>query len=430
MGESRLLQRCCFTDSEMTESTAKSASTYPITDEVRHALAVAKRGADELLIEEEFAGKLAKSSATGKPLRIKLGLDPTAPDIHIGHTVVLNKMRQLQDLGHTVIFLIGDFTSLIGDPSGRNATRPPLTREQIESNAKTYFEQASLVLDREKTEIRYNSEWSMPLGADGMIKLASRYTVARMLEREDFTKRFQGGVPISIHEFLYPLMQGYDSVALNADLELGGTDQKFNLLVGRELQKQYGQEQQCILTMPLLEGLDGVDKMSKSKNNYVGIGEKPGDMFGKLMSISDDLMWRYYELLSFRGIEEIVRFRQEADAGRNPRDFKVLLAQEIVARFHSQADAERALEEFNHRAKGGVPEDIPSVTLTGAPLAIGQLLKQAGLVPSTSEALRNIEQGGVKIDGTTISDKGLKVEAGEYVVQVGKRRFARVSLSA
>ncbi|MEX3954519.1 tyrosine--tRNA ligase [Trinickia sp. EG282A] len=413
-----------------TESTAKPAPTYPITDEVRHALAVAKRGADELLIEEEFAGKLARSVATGKPLRIKLGLDPTAPDIHIGHTVVLNKMRQLQDLGHTVIFLIGDFTSLIGDPSGRNATRPPLTREQIESNAKTYFEQASLVLDREKTEIRYNSEWSMPLGADGMIKLASRYTVARILEREDFTKRFQGGVPISIHEFLYPLMQGYDSVALNADLELGGTDQKFNLLVGRELQKQYGQEQQCILTMPLLEGLDGVEKMSKSKNNYVGISEKPGDMFGKLMSISDDLMWRYYELLSFRSLDEIARLKREAGQGRNPRDFKVMLAQEIVARFHSQADAERALEEFDYRAKGGVPDDIPSVPLTGAPLGIGQLLKQAGLVPSTSEALRNIEQNGVKIDGVTISDKGLKVEAGEYVVQVGKRRFARVTLSA
>jgi tyrosyl-tRNA synthetase len=286
------------------------------------------------------------------------------------------------------------------------------------------------VLDREKTEIRYNSEWSMPLGADGMIKLASRYTVARMLERDDFTKRFQGGVPISIHEFLYPLMQGYDSVALNADLELGGTDQKFNLLVGRELQKQYGQEPQCILTMPLLEGLDGVEKMSKSKNNYVGISEKPSEMFGKLMSISDDLMWRYYELLSFRGIDEIARFKNEAAAGRNPRDFKVALAQEIVARFHSQADAQRALEEFNHRAKGGVPEDIPSIELSGAPLAIGQLLKQAGLVPSTSEALRNIDQGGVRIDGTTISDKTLKVEAGEYVVQVGKRRFARVTLSA
>ncbi|WP_250533007.1 tyrosine--tRNA ligase [Caballeronia sp. AZ10_KS36] len=416
-----------------TDSNASSApprEAFPITDDVRAALAIAKRGCDELLIEDEFAQKLARSAATGKPLRIKLGLDPTAPDIHIGHTVVLNKMRQLQDLGHQVIFLIGDFTSLIGDPSGRNATRPPLTREQIEMNAKTYFDQASLVLDREKTEIRYNSEWSMPLGADGMIKLASRYTVARILEREDFTKRFQTGVPISIHEFLYPLMQGYDSVALNADLELGGTDQKFNLLVGRELQKQYGQEQQCILTMPLLEGLDGVEKMSKSKHNYVGISEKPTEMFGKLMSISDVLMWRYFELLSFRSMEEIARFKQEAEGGRNPRDFKVMLAQEIVARFHSPADAERALEDFNHRAKGGVPDDIPTVTLAGAPLAIGQLLKQAGLVPSTSEALRNIEQGGVKIDGATVSDKGLKVEPGEFVVQVGKRRFARITLTA
>ena len=306
-----------------TESTKPSpASAFPVTDEVRHALAVTKRGVDELLIEDEFAQKLAKSAATGKPLRIKLGLDPTAPDIHIGHTVVLNKMRQLQDLGHTVIFLIGDFTSLIGDPSGRNATRPPLTREQIESNAKTYFEQAALVLDRDKTEIRYNSEWSMPLGADGMIKLASRYTVARILEREDFTKRFQGGVPISIHEFLYPLMQGYDSVALNADLELGGTDQKFNLLVGRELQKQYGQEQQCILTMPLLEGLDGVEKMSKSKNNYIGISEKPTDMFGKLMSISDALMWRYFELLSFRPMDEIARLQERDRSGPQSARFQ------------------------------------------------------------------------------------------------------------
>lgn len=414
----------------MSTESSVAVSSLPITDEVRAALTIARRGCDELLIEDEFAQKLARSAQTGKPLRIKLGLDPTAPDIHIGHTVVLNKMRQLQDLGHTVIFLIGDFTSLIGDPSGRNQTRPPLTREQIEANAKTYFEQAALVLDREKTEIRYNSEWSMPLGADGMIKLASRYTVARMLERDDFTKRFQGGVPISIHEFLYPLMQGYDSVALQSDLELGGTDQKFNLLVGRELQKQYGQEPQCILTMPLLEGLDGVDKMSKSKNNYVGISEKPSDMFGKLMSISDTLMWRYFELLSFRSLEEIADFKRQAQAGRNPRELKVLLAQEIVARFHSQADAQRALEDFNHRARGGVPDNIPEIALSGAPLPIGQLLKQAGLVPSTSEALRNIEQSGVKIDGTTIADKGLKLEAGVYVVQVGKRRFARVTLHA
>ncbi|WP_281718642.1 tyrosine--tRNA ligase [Pandoraea apista] len=411
------------------EHALTSEKKYPVTDAARAALAIAKRGCDELLVEEEFLQKLARSEATGKPLRIKLGLDPTAPDIHIGHTVVLNKMRQLQDLGHTVIFLIGDFTSLIGDPSGRNSTRPPLTREQIESNARTYFEQAALVLDRSKTEIRYNSEWSMKLGADGMIKLASRYTMARMLEREDFTKRFQGGVPIAIHEFLYPLMQGYDSVALESDLELGGTDQKFNLLVGRELQKQYGQEPQCILTMPLLEGLDGVEKMSKSKGNYVGISEKPSEMFGKLMSISDDLMWRYYELLSFRSLEEISQLRKDVEGGRNPRDVKVLLAQEIVARFHSQADAERALEDFNARARGGVPDDIPEVSLDGAPLGIAQLLKQAGLVPSTSEANRNIEQGGVRIDGEAVSDKGAKIDAGTYVVQVGKRRFARVTLA-
>ncbi|AJP56465.1 tyrosine--tRNA ligase [Pandoraea vervacti] len=411
------------------EHALTSDKKYPVTDAARAALAIAKRGCDELLVEEEFLQKLARSEATGKPLRIKLGLDPTAPDIHIGHTVVLNKMRQLQDLGHTVIFLIGDFTSLIGDPSGRNSTRPPLTREQIETNARTYFEQAALVLDREKTEIRYNSEWSMKLGADGMIKLASRYTMARMLEREDFTKRFQGGVPIAIHEFLYPLMQGYDSVALESDLELGGTDQKFNLLVGRELQKQYGQEPQCILTMPLLEGLDGVEKMSKSKNNYIGISEKPSEMFGKLMSISDDLMWRYYELLSFRTLEEIAQLRKDVEGGRNPRDVKVLLGQEIVARFHSQADAERALEDFNARAKGGVPDDIPEVSLDGAPLGIAQLLKQAGLVPSTSEANRNIEQGGVRIDGEVVSDKGAKIDAGTYVVQVGKRRFARVTLA-
>src|ERR1700754_2155486 len=333
-----------------TEPTSKPA--FPVTDEVRHALAVTKRGVDELLIEEEFEQKLAKSAATGTPLRIKLGLDPTAPDIHIGHTVVLNKMRQLQDLGHNVIFLIGDFTSLIGDPSGRNATRPPLTREQIEMNAKTYFDQASLVLDRSKTEIRYNSEWSMPLGADGMIKLASRYTVARILEREDFTKRFQGGVPISIHEFLYPLMQGYDSVALNADLELGGTDQKFNLLVGRELQKQYGQEQQCILTMPLLEGLDGVEKMSKSKHNYIGISEDANTMFAKVLSISDTLMWRWYTLLSFKSLSEIGTLKTEVAAARNPKDAKVALAKEITSRFHGAQAADAAEQDFINRSKG------------------------------------------------------------------------------
>ena len=408
----------------------ESVTSNGLSDGVRRALEISLRGADELLPQDEWVRKLQRSEASGTPLRIKLGLDPTAPDIHIGHTVVLNKMRQLQDLGHRVIFLIGDFTTTIGDPSGRNSTRPPLTREQIEANAQTYYRQASLVLDPEKTEIRYNSEWSDPLGARGMIQLAAKYTVARMMERDDFSKRFKAGQSISVHEFLYPLMQGYDSVALKSDLELGGTDQKFNLLVGRELQKQYGQEQQCILTMPLLEGLDGVEKMSKSKNNYIGISEKPAEMFGKLMSISDTLMWRYFELLSFRSIEEIAQFRKEAEGGRNPRDFKVMLGKEIVARFHSAADAERALDDFNLRAKGGVPDDIPSVTLAGAPVAIGQLLKQAGLVPSTSEALRNIEQGGVKIDGATVSDKALKVEAGEFVVQVGKRRFARVTLTA
>ncbi|WP_216796417.1 tyrosine--tRNA ligase [Candidatus Vallotia tarda] len=403
---------------------------FPITDEVHAILAIVRRGCEELLIEDEFVQKLARSAQTGKPLRVKLGLDPTAPDIHIGHTVVLNKMRQLQDLGHTVIFLIGDFTSLIGDPSGRNQTRPPLTREQIEVNAKTYLAQAALVLDCKKTEIRYNSEWLMPLGADGVIGLASRYTVARMLEREDFTKRFQGRVPISIHEFLYPLIQGYDSVALQSDLEVGGTDQKFNLLMGRELQRQHGQEPQCILTMPLLEGLDGVDKMSKSKNNYIGISDKPSEIFGKLMSISDTLMWRYIKLLSFRSLDEITDCQRQVQAGYNPRTLKALFAQEIVARFHSQADARRALEDFNLRARGGVPEYITEIELGGAPLPIKQLLKQAGLVPSTSEALRNVEQYGVKIDGTIIIDKELKLESGVYVVQVGKRRFARVTLRA
>ena len=405
--------------------------TWPVTPDVEHALAVAKRGCDELLVESDFVRKLARSQATGVPLRIKLGLDPTAPDIHIGHTVVLNKMRQLQDLGHTVIFLIGDFTSMIGDPSGRNQTRPPLTREQIETNAKTYYAQASLVLDPTRTEIRYNSEWSDPLGARGMIQLASRYTVARILEREDFTKRFKGGIPISVHELLYPLMQGYDSVALKSDLELGGTDQKFNLLVGRELQKEYGQEPQCILTMPLLEGLDGVEKMSKSKGNYVGISEPPSEMFGKLMSISDTLMWRYFELLSFRPMSEIESLQRQCAEGRNPRDVKVMLAQEIVARFHSPTEAERALEQFNARfQQGAIPEDLREVTLTGAPLGILAILKQAGLSPSTSEAQRALEQGGVRVDGSRIEDRKLTLGPGSYVVQVGKRQFARVHLSA
>ena len=403
--------------------------SLPISDAVRHALEIIKRGVDELLIEAEFAQKLAASEKSGKPLRIKLGLDPTAPDLHLGHTVVLNKMRQLQDLGHTVILLIGDFTSMIGDPSGRNITRPPLTREQIEQNAKTYFAQASLVLDPARTEIRYNSEWCDQLGARGMIELSSRYTVARILEREDFSKRFKAGTPISVHELLYPLMQGYDSVALKSDLEIGGTDQKFNLLVGRELQKDYGQPQQCILTMPLLEGLDGVEKMSKSKGNYIGITEPGNTMFAKVMSISDVMMWRYYELLSFRPMAEIEKFKQEIEGGRNPRDIKVLLAQEIVERFHSRQAAEDALADFDHRARGGIPDEIPEVAVSGAPLGIGQLLKQANLCPSSSEALRMVEQGGVRMDGVTISDKGLKVDAGSFVLQVGKRKFARVTLS-
>ncbi len=403
-------------------------SPLPLSDRVQEALAVTRRGCEELLIESEWAQKLARSEASGKPLRIKLGLDPTAPDIHLGHTVVLNKLRQLQDLGHTVIFLIGDFTSLIGDPSGRNTTRPPLTAEQIRANAETYYRQASLVLDPQRTEVRYNSEWCDALGARGMIKLAASYTVARMLERDDFTKRYKEGVPISVHEFLYPLMQGYDSVALASDLELGGTDQKFNLLVGRELQKQYGQEPQCILTMPLLEGLDGVEKMSKSKNNYVGISERPNDMFGKLMSISDTLMWRYYELLSFKPMAQIAALKQSIAEGANPRDVKVALAKEVVTRFHDAAAADAAEQDFVNRARGGVPDEIPVVILTGAPLGIGAVLKGANLVPSSSEAMRMIDQGGVRIDGAVVSDRALKLDAGTFVVQVGKRKFARVTL--
>ena len=406
------------------------SAPLPLTDSVQEALAIAKRGVDELLIESEFARKLARSEQSGTPLRIKLGLDPTAPDLHLGHTVVLNKMRQLQDLGHQVIFLIGDFTSMIGDPSGRNATRPPLTREQVEENAMTYFRQASLVLDAARTEIRYNSEWCDPLGARGMIQLASRYTVARMMERDDFTKRYKSGTPIAVHEFLYPLMQGYDSVALQSDLELGGTDQKFNLLVGRELQKDYGQEPQCILTMPLLEGLDGVDKMSKSKNNYIGITEAPNTMFAKLMSISDTMMWKYFDLLSFRSIEELAGLKAQVEGGANPRDAKVALGKEIVTRFHSAQAADDALADFVNRSKGGIPDDVPEVTLAGAPLGLPQLLKAAGLCASTSEAMRMVDQGGVRIDGAVVSDKGLQVEAGNFVVQVGKRKFARVTLAA
>ncbi len=398
-------------------------------ENVRLALETAKRGCDELLVEEDFVRKLQRFETSGKPLRIKLGLDPTAPDLHLGHTVVLNKMRQLQDLGHRVIFLIGDFTASIGDPSGRNSTRPPLTREQIEANAVTYFKQASLVLDAEKTEIRYNSEWSDPLGARGMIQLASRYTVARILERDDFTKRYKGGVPISVHELLYPLMQGYDSVALESDLELGGTDQKFNLLVGRELQREYGQEPQCILTMPLLEGLDGIEKMSKSKGNYIGITDAPNTMFARLMSISDDLMWRYFLLLSFRGIDDIEHLKSECTTGRNPRDAKVMLAKEIVTRFHDAAAADAAEEDFNLRARGGIPDEVPSVTLSGAPMGIAAVLKAANLVTSGAEAVRMLEQNGVRIDGATVTDRNLKLPAGTFVAQVGKRKFARVTLS-
>ncbi len=391
-------------------------------------MAVSLRGCSELLPPTDWQNKLARSEATGIPLRIKLGLDPTAPDIHIGHTVVLNKMRQLQDLGHTVIFLIGDFTSMIGDPSGRNATRPALTREQIEANAQTYYKQASLVLDPAKTEIRYNSEWSDPLGARGMIELAAKYTVARMLERDDFTNRMKAGTPISVHELLYPLMQGYDSVALKSDLELGGTDQKFNLLVGRALQAEYGQEPQCILTMPLLEGLDGVEKMSKSKGNYVSITEPADQMYAKLLSISDEIMWRYFTLLSFRSEAEIAQLQTQVQAGRNPKEAKVLLAREITTRFHSAAAADAADLDFHARARGGVPDEIAEVSLRGAPLGIGALLKQANLAPSGSEAMRLVEQAGVRVDGAVVSDRGLKLGRGTYVVQVGKRKFARITI--
>jgi tyrosyl-tRNA synthetase len=401
---------------------------YPVTPEVLDALEQTKRGCEELIVESDWVQKLARSIATKTPLRIKLGLDPTAPDIHLGHTVVLNKLRQLQNLGHTVIFLIGDFTSMIGDPSGRNNTRPPLTKEEIAQNAKTYYEQASLVLDPTRTEVRYNSEWSEPLGASGMIQLAAKYTVARMLERDDFTKRYRGGIPISVHEFLYPLMQGYDSVALKSDLELGGTDQKFNLLVGRELQKEYGQEPQCILTMPLLVGLDGVDKMSKSKGNYIGISEPANQMFAKILSVSDELMWMYYNLLSFESIKDIEFLKNEVAQGKNPKDAKVALAKEIVTRFHSAHEAEKAHEDFQLRAKGGIPDEIAEQTIEGAPIGIAQLLKLVQLVPSTSEAYRNIDQGGVKIDGTVVSDRAIQIDEGTFVLQVGKRKFVKVTL--
>jgi tyrosyl-tRNA synthetase len=414
--------------SELRTPAAAAKTEYPVTDRSREALAVSLRGVDELLPESAWLQKLARSEATGVPLRIKLGLDPTAPDIHIGHTVVLNKMRQLQDLGHQVIFLIGDFTSMIGDPSGRNSTRPPLTAEQIKANAETYYRQASLVLDPSRTEIRYNSEWSDPLGARGMIELAAKYTVARMMERDDFTKRFAAQTPISVHEFLYPLMQGYDSVVLKSDLELGGTDQKFNLLMGRHLQQEYGQEPQCILTMPLLEGLDGIEKMSKSKNNYIGIAEPANQMFAKVLSISDELMWKWFTLLSFRSLDEIAALKKAVEGGRNPKDAKVMLAKEITARFHSAAAADAAEADFVNRSRGGIPDEVPELSLTGE-MGIGALLKAAGLVASGSEGLRMVEQGGVKIDGTVISDKALKVQPGTFVLQVGKRKFARVTLS-
>ncbi|HTN49446.1 MAG TPA: tyrosine--tRNA ligase [Burkholderiaceae bacterium] len=406
--------------------------SYPITREIEQALALVQRGCDELLVEAEFAQKLAHSRATGQPLRCKLGLDPTAPDIHLGHTVVLNKLRQLQDLGHTVIFLIGDFTAMIGDPSGRNTMRPPLSHEEIEHNAKTYFDQAALVLDRERTEIRYNSEWSEPLGAAGMIRLAARYTLARLLERDDFAKRFGENTPIAMHELLYPLMQGYDSVALRADIELGGTDQKFNLLVGRELQRHYGQEPQCVLTMPLLEGLDGVEKMSKSKNNYIGITEAPFDMFGKVMSISDELMWRWYDLVSLRDNEDLEALKRDVAGGRNPKEIKALLAREIVTRFHSAGAAEVAEREFTARfSAGAVPDEMPEFTFDADDpqgVVITTLLKQAQLAPSASEAVRNVEQGGVRVDGAKVGDRTLRLKAGRYVVQVGKRKWARVTI--
>jgi tyrosyl-tRNA synthetase len=400
------------------------AAKTPFAD----ALALIKRGCDELLVEDELARKLA----TGRRLRIKLGLDPTAPDLHLGHTVVINKLRHFQELGHQVQFLIGDFTGMIGDPTGKNQTRPPLSREDIVRNATTYREQVFKILDPERTEILFNSEWSDKLGAEGIIRLAARYTVARMLERDDFGKRFRSKQPIAVHEFLYPLMQGYDSVAMKADVELGGTDQKFNLLVGRELQKDYGQEPQCILTMPLLEGLDGVNKMSKSLGNYVGIAEPAGEIFGKLMSISDELMWRYIELLSFESMATVRNWREQVAAGRNPRDVKVLFAREIVTRFHGAQSAEQAGAEFEQRFRyGALPEHMPELALEAPAdgIAVPQLLKRAGLVPSISEALRMIEQGGVKLNGVRLADKARRVMRGETVVaQVGKRKFARITL--
>ncbi len=392
------------------------------------ALAEIKRGAEEILVEEELVAKLKE----GRPLRIKLGMDPTAPDIHLGHTVILNKLRTFQDLGHEVILLIGDFTALVGDPSGKNATRPPLSEEAIRDNAKTYAEQAFKILDPAKTRIEYNSTWLKELGATGMIKLAAKQTVARMLERDDFKKRYSGGQSIAIHEFLYPLLQGYDSVALKADVELGGTDQKFNLLMGRELQKDAGMATQCVLMMPLLVGLDGVKKMSKSAGNYIGVHDAPTEMFGKIMSISDELMWSYYELLSFRPLTEINQFKAGvADASLNPRDVKIWLAKEIITRYHDEAAAEAAHNDFTQRfSKNAIPDDMPELTLVAGSegLAVGNLLKEAGLVETTSEALRMIKQNAVKRDGDVITDGKLVVTAGTAVWQVGKRKFARITL--
>lgn len=414
------------------ESARTEEKKYEVTPEIKEAMATIARGTDTLLIESELEQKLARAKATGTKLRCKLGLDPTAPDIHVGHTVVLNKLRQLQDLGHTVIFLIGDFTAAIGDPTGRNTTRPPLSPEQIKVNAETYLEQAAHVIDIEKAEVRWNSEWCNQLGATGLIQLASRYTVARLLERDDFAKRFSEQLPIAVHELIYPLMQGYDSVALQADLELGGSDQRFNLLVGRELQRQYGQEPQCILTMPLLVGLDGVNKMSKSKHNYIGITESADEMFGKVMSISDTLMWDWYNLLSLKSNAAIAELKSECENGRNPRDAKVLLAKEIVARFHDEKAADAAEVEFNNRFRAGaVPSDIPEVNVAApdGEIGIARLIKEAGLCPSTGESNRNIDQGGVRLEGERISDRGLKVKPGTYTLQVGKRRWAKVTVS-
>lgn len=402
--------------------------TIKMMQNLNEQLALIKRGSDEILLETELVERLK----LGKPMRVKVGFDPTAPDLHLGHTVLINKMRQFQQLGHQVIFLIGDFTGLIGDPTGKNITRKPLTREAVEQNAETYKEQIFKILDPDLTEIAFNSSWMNELGSAGLIQLAAQHTVARMLERDDFSKRYKGGQPIAIHEFLYPLVQGYDSVALKADVELGGTDQKFNLLMGRELQKNYGQKPQVVLTMPLLEGLDGVNKMSKSLGNYIGITDVPEDMFGKIMSISDELMWRYFDLLSFRSNEALAGFKREVDAGKNPRDIKFLLAEEIIARFHSADAAEKAQAAFIARfQKGAMPDDIPEVELHAdeGSMGVANVLKEAGLVNSTSDGIRMIRQGAVRIDSERLEDTRLKIKAGtEHVYQVGKRRFAKVSI--